>query len=247
MEGSAGVGFAIPSGIAQTIMSALITSGRVTRGYLGIAPEDLTPALQALYGQKDGAFVRDVKVDSPAGKAGLEAGDIVTAYDGRPVSGEVGLREAISATRPGRAVALRYVRAGRPGIAEAVLGTSPVSPSAPDSVPVIRLPHPAPAAWGFTVRTLTAADRVAQRLAPTVRGVLITEIVSGSPAEAASLSSGLTLTHAVIQRVGRQDVAVKSDYDKAAAAQPAGTGVPFVLLYASSDDQVHQTVVVLQR
>ena len=55
-------------------MSALIASGKVTRGYLGIAPEDLTPALQAEYGQKDGALVRDVKIDSPAGQAGIRSG-----------------------------------------------------------------------------------------------------------------------------------------------------------------------------
>ena len=72
VEGSAGVGFAIPSGIAQSVMNALIQSGKVTRGYLGIAPEDLTPALQTQYGQKEGAFVRDVRLDSPAGKAGCK-------------------------------------------------------------------------------------------------------------------------------------------------------------------------------
>ena len=244
VEGSAGVGFAIPSGMAQTIMNALITSGKVTRGYLGIAPEDLTPALQVVYGQKEGAFVRDVKLDSPAGKAGLQAGDIVTAYNGRPVLGEVSLREAISATLPGKTVAVRYVREGRPGAASVTLGTIASVPSTtPDILPV----KAAPAAWGFSVRTLTAADRVAQRFSPTVRGVLITGIASGSPAESAGASAGLTLIRAVIQKVGRQPVVAKLEYDRVLASQPAGSGVPFVVLYVSSDSQPHQTVITLQR
>ncbi len=129
VEGSAGVGFAIPSSIAQTVMNALIRSGKVTRGYLGIAPEDLTPALQTLYGQKDGALVRDVSTDSPAGRAGIEAGDIVTAYDHQPIHGEVSLREAISGTAPGRTVDLRYVRDSRAGIASVTLGASPPRPA----------------------------------------------------------------------------------------------------------------------
>ena len=242
VEGSAGVGFAIPSGMAQTIMNALITSGKVTRGYLGIAPEDLTPALQVVYGQKNGAFVRDVKLDSPAGKAGLEAGDIVTAYNGQPVSGEVSLREAISATLPGKTIVMRYIRGGRPSTASVTLGTLASLPAS-DILPV----KATPAVWGFSVRTLTAADRVAQRFGPTVRGVLITGVASGSPAESAGVSAGLILIRAVIQKVGRQPVAAKLDYDRVLASQPAGSGVPFVVLYVSSDSQPHQTVITLQR
>jgi len=247
VEGSAGVGFAIPSDIAQTIMNALITSGKVTRGYLGIAPEDLTPALQTVYGQRNGAFVRDVKLDSPAGRAGLEAGDIVTDYNGANVSGEVSLREAISATLPGRTIALRYVREGRAGVASVTLGTSPSLPDAIGTKSVSVPSKPVPTAWGFSVRTLTAADRVSQRFAPAVRGVLITEVTAGSPAESAGFVSGLTLTHAVIQKVGHQPVATKLDYDRALAAQPIGSGIPFVVLYVSSDSQPHQTVITLQR
>ncbi len=246
VEGSAGVGFAIPSRIARTVMAALIASGKVTRGYLGIAPEDLTPALQGLYGQADGAFVRDVTLGSPAGRAGLQAGDIVTAFNGVSVTGEVSLREAISGTRPGRTATLRFVRAGRPGTVSAVLGTAPALPSDP-VVPPSRPALSSPAEWGFSVRTLTAADRVLQRFAPTVRGVLVTDIAAGSPAEAAGLLSGLTLTHTVIQQVGSRPVTTKRDYDSAVAALPAAAGVPFVVLYASPDAQIHQTVLVLRR
>ncbi len=236
VEGSAGVGFAIPSGIAQAVMNSLITAGKVTRGYLGIAPEDLTPALQAEYGQKDGALVRDVKEDSPAGKAGIEAGDIVTGYDGKRVSGEVSLRETISVTPPGRTVLLSYVRAGRSGTASVTLGAAP--PAGGSAFP----PAPSAAALGVSVRTLTAADRVALGFSATVRGVLIIGVAPGSPAEAANVP----LKRAVIQKIGRRVIMNKHDYDQALAAQPHGSSLDFVVLYSDIlDRQVHQAVVTL--
>ena len=245
VEGSAGVGFAIPSDIAQTVMNALIQSGKVTRGYLGISPEDLTPALQTEYGQKDGAFVRDVKLESPAGKAGLQAGDIVTVYDGKPIHGEVGLRETISATPPGRTVSLAYVRDGRPGTASVTLGTSPTLPPDDASVPARSSVKPA-SNLGLTVRTLLAADRQALGLSPAVRGVLITGVASGSLAETAGFTAGLaTLDHAVIQKIGHQTITTKAQYDQAAASFMPGSGTALVLLYTSGG-QVHQTVLTIR-
>ncbi len=239
VEGSAGVGFAIPSGIAQTVMNSLITAGKVTRGYLGIMPEDLTPALQDEYGQKDGALVRDVKEDSPAGKAGIQAGDIVTGYDGKHVSGEVSLRATISVTPPGRTVLLNYMRDGRAGTASVTLrAASP--PAAAAAFPPA--PAQAAAALGLIVRTLTATDRVTLGFSPTVRGVLITGIAPGSPAEAAAVP----LKRAVIQKIGHRVITSKQDYDQAVAAQPRGASTDIVVLYSDIlDRQIHQTIVTL--
>ncbi len=251
VEGSAGVGFAIPSSIAQTVMNALIRSGKVTRGYFGIAPEDLTPALQTLYGQKDGALVRDVSTDSPAGRAGIEAGDIVTAYDNRPIHGEVSLREAISGTVPGKTVPVGYVRDGRPGAVSVTLGTAPPNPFDLKTAPVAPPATPPARLLGFVIRTLAAADRVELHLPATVRGVLVTAVTPGSPAETAGSSSGLlTLNQTVIQKIGHQEVATKSEYDQAVSSQPPGSAVPVVLLYVSEgadrQREVHQTVLTLQ-
>ena len=236
--------------IAQTVMNALIRSGKVTRGYLGIAPEDLTPALQTLYGQKDGALVRDVTTDSPAGRAGIEAGDIVTAYDHQPIHGEVSLREAISGTVPGRTIDLRYVRDSRPGVASVTLGTAPPRPADLVATPGAPAAKPPARLLGFTVRTLGAADRVALRLPATVRGALVTAVAPGSPAETAGFSAGLLLDHAVIQKVGHQAIASRSDYDQAVSSQPPGSAVPVVLLHVSEgadyQHEVYQTVLTLQ-
>ena len=250
VEGSAGVGFAIPSAIAQSVMNALINSGRVTRGYLGIAPEDLTPALQTLYGQKEGAFVHDVKLDSPAGKAGMQATDIVTSYDGKPVHGEVGLRELISATPPQRTVAIAYVRDGRAGIASVTLGTAPVLPNE-STAPTAPVKPVVPAAnpLGLIVRDLTATDRVGFSLPPTTTGVVVTGAESGSPAETAALEAGLsqsgTFSGVVLQKIGRQAISSKADYSRVAATLASGSGTTLVLL-TWENNQLHQTALSLR-
>jgi len=241
VEGSAGVGFAIPSAIAQSVMSSLIQSGKVTRGYLGIAPEDLTPAMQTQYSQKAGAFVHDVKLDSPAGKAGLQAADIVTAYDGRPVHSEVGLREMISATPPAKTIAIAYVRDGRPGVASVTLGTAPVLPD--ESTPA---PTPAKAAvptavkLGLTVRDLKPRDRLDLGLPPTTTGVFITDVDPGSPAEMAGLTS-----RAVLQKIGRKTITSPADYTQTAAALTPGMGTTLVLL-TSDNGEIYQTAYSLR-
>ncbi len=250
VEGSAGVGFAIPSAIAQSVMNALIQSGKVTRGYLGIAPEDLTPALQTQYGQKEGAFVRDVKLDSPAGKAGLQAADIVTSYDGKPIHSEVGLREMISATPPLKTVAIAYVRDGRPGTASVTLG---IVPTLPDEAALPTAPAkpaiPAANPLGLNVRPLTATDRVNLTLPPTTTGVLITGADAGSPAERAGQTAGLnlsgTLSGVVLQKIGRRTITSKADYAQAATALASGSGTTLVLL-TSDHGQLHQTAVSLR-
>ncbi len=246
VEGSAGVGFAIPSDIAQQIMASLIQTGRVSRGYFGVSPEDLTPALQVEYGQKTGAFLRDVSVDSPAGKAGLEASDIVTAFDGRPVRGEVALREMIGASPPGKAVAIAYVRDGLPGTASVLL-TAPPPDKTADAAPASA---PAGAAdLGLTVRDLLARDRLSLGLPPATSGVLVTAATPGSQAEAAAEAAGITLASpsgTVIQKVGGRSVSSVTEYRQAVAALVRGSVTSLIVLSAANNE-LHQTVLTLRR
>ena len=242
VEGSAGVGFAIPIGMAQQVMVALIDTGHVTRGYLGLAPEDLTPAMQTQFGQKTGAFVRDVSVNSPAGKAGLQAADIVTAWAGKPILGEITLRQQISATPPGKTVQVSYVRDGVFGTVPVTMGTSPTLPS--------DAPIPAPSAskalpqFGLTVRDQTARDRQTLGLPPGTPGVVIVTVAAGSPAEAAGLSADLLAGGAYLQKLGHHAITSKADFAQAAAAVPAGSAVTLIVLYVASN-QVHQTALTL--
>jgi len=132
------------------------------------------------------------------------------------------------------------MRDGRAGTASVTLGAASPPASAASAFP----PAPAQpaAALGLTVRTLTATDRVSLGFSPLVRGVLITAIASGSPAETA----GLPLKRAVIQKIGHRVITNKQDYDQAVAAQPRGASADLVVLYSDlADRQVHQTVVTL--
>jgi S1-C subfamily serine protease len=115
---SIGIGFAIPANRAKTVMEQLITSGKVARGYLGIATSransELSDELKSYYGVKGGALVEDVAPNAPAQRAGLKSEDVITSFDGRPVNNYGDLEEAVQATPPGKQVKVEIVRAHRP-------------------------------------------------------------------------------------------------------------------------------------
>jgi serine protease Do len=113
--GSQGVGFAIPSDIAREVMDSLITYGKVTRGYLGVSIQNVTPGLAnefKLHGD-EGALVGDVLPDSPAAKAGLQDGDVVLKFNGKKVEDSRRLQLAVAETKPGTAVPVEIERNGQ--------------------------------------------------------------------------------------------------------------------------------------
>ncbi len=243
VEGNSGVGFAIPSDVAQPIMRTLIAQGKVVRGQLGVVPEDLTPALAQTYGQKQGAFLSDVLLKSPAGDAGLQAADIVTSFDGRPITGEVDLRTAINDTPPRSKVQIGYVRAGRPGVTVATLGAAPPDPS---DLPAKVTPADAVASHlGLTVRDLDARDRVTLGLPPTTTGVLVTGAEAGSVSDQSGLGQPDSVGKVVVQRVNQTPVTDQAEFARAVAALPPGSMVTLIIL-SSQANQLHQSALTLQ-
>ncbi|WP_449255222.1 DegQ family serine endoprotease [Bosea sp. (in: a-proteobacteria)] len=110
--GNIGIGFAVPSNMAVSVMQQLIAHGEVRRGRLGVGIQDLTPDLaQALnLGDQRGAVIANVEPDSPAEKAGLRAGDVVTAVGGRAVHGATDLRNRVGLTPVGSRIDLTVKR-----------------------------------------------------------------------------------------------------------------------------------------
>jgi len=110
--GNVGIGFAIPSHLAQTVMQQIVQYGEVQRGQLGIGIQDLTPDLAKALGleRSGGALIAQVQPDSPAAKAGLRPGDVVVAVDGAPVAS--GLRNTVGLLRVGSEVKLDILRDG---------------------------------------------------------------------------------------------------------------------------------------
>jgi serine protease Do len=109
-----GVGFAIPSNMVRSVVDSILETGEVNRGQLGALISDLTPELAETFGYHStkGVLVNDVLPKSPAEKAGLRAGDIVTHLNGRQMLRQHQLRSSIASSRPGTENSLTVFRGG---------------------------------------------------------------------------------------------------------------------------------------
>lgn len=215
VEGNAGVGFAIPANIARRIMDDLIKYGRVSRGYLGLAPADLTPAQQNEFGIASGAWVARVDKDSPAGRAGIHAADTIQSFDGKSIDNELSLRLAIAEATPGRQVPLTLVRNGQPVSLNVVVGAPPLPQQVVKEDNANQSPMQKKV--GISVRTLSAVDRNELNLDPSATGAFVVGVLSNSPAERAGLKAG-----DVITQIGKAPIQTADDAAKALSGLPPG-------------------------
>lgn len=114
--GNIGVGFAVPVNLARSVMESIVEHGRVVRGFIGVNIQPITPALASEFGLKDanGALIAEVTPKSPADKAGLKSGDVVTQFDGREVRDSRHLVLMVGETPPDREVKISVLRDGKP-------------------------------------------------------------------------------------------------------------------------------------
>lgn len=126
--GSIGIGFAIPTTIITQVMEQLIKTGKVVRGYFGIEPEDITPEMvDALkLPRRDGVIVRGVQRSAPAGKAGLEPGDILLSINDQPVQDTPRMLTQIAQLAPGSVARVKVLRGGRELEIAVTVGERPV-------------------------------------------------------------------------------------------------------------------------
>jgi serine protease DegS len=125
--GSHGIGFAVPVEIALGVLRQVAAKGRVTRGWLGVAGQDVTPALAAAYGLREprGVLVSTVTEGSPAQRAGLRPGDVIAAVDGEPAATAFGVLNQVAIREPGAMVRLSGWRGGQRLELQAVVGERP--------------------------------------------------------------------------------------------------------------------------
>lgn len=206
--GYMGIGFAIPINLAKVIGNQLIATGKITRGYLGIGIQNLTSDLAESFGIKQvkGILVTQVYGGSPADKAGFKQGDVIVGYNGRSVSDVGELRNRVSLTPPGSRRHITVIRNGERKTLTATIGTL-----TKDELAQAQGGGSTESAekLGLTVQTLT--PQLAQQFnTEPGKGVVITDVASGSIAEQAGLRPG-----AVILQVNRKTVTTAAEFRRA--------------------------------
>ncbi len=188
--GYMGIGFAIPINLARVIADQLIEKGAVTRGYLGIVIQQLTPELAKSFDVEggQGILVAQVSEDSPAQKAGLRQGDVIVAYRGKKVTDVGGFRNQVSLTPPGSEVELTILRDGKRKTLSVTIGRLTKDKLAAGGSGAAQTSEEI----GLTVQTLT--PQLAEQFgAKAGEGVVVTRVRPGSIAAMAGITPGVVI------------------------------------------------------
>jgi serine protease Do len=216
--GNIGIGFAVPSNLAKSVMGQIEKTGKVSRGYLGVSLQSLNPDLAQHFGLKtsQGALIAEVTPNGPGAKAGLKQGDVITGIDGKKVEGSDDLTMDVISHEPGSTVTLDVIRNGQPTTVKAALGTRPGGTdwnksggnggNEPDSD---NGSDGNASARGISVENLTP-DLAQQIGVPgTTRGVVVDNVDATSPAADSALGRG-----AIITAVDRKPVNNVEDFKR---------------------------------
>jgi serine protease Do len=226
--GNLGIGFAVPSNMVRTVMDQIIKTGKVTRGYLGVSVQDVTPELAEAMKLKEphGALVGDIDPNGPASQAGLQQGDVIIEANGKSIEDQRELRLMISSMAPGSQINMRVRHNDEVRNVSITLTELPAKQQAaaepkPDRQKPSPADHGAPH-MGVAISDLTP-DLIEHLKLPTkTTGVVIADVQEGSPAAEAGLQVG-----DVIQQVDRRTVNNVNDFRTEVAAHKTG---PVLLL-----------------
>jgi serine protease Do len=207
-EGNQGIGFAVPVDVARNVMDQIINHGKVTRAYLGVMAQEVTPSIAKAFHETEvrGALVGDVTPNSPARKAGLEKGDIILGINGQPVNGSAELRMHVSLMAPGTKVEVKVFRDGAEKTIPLTLAEMPTETASNDQ-PESGSPD---ALQGITVENVTAQTARQLGLPATATGVVVTNVDPAGKAAESGLKRG-----DVIQEVNHKPVRNTADFETA--------------------------------
>ena len=182
--GNIGIGFAIPVNLVKNLVPELETKGTVTRGWLGVTVQPVTPDLARSFGldKERGALVGDVVAQGPADKAGIKRGDVIVSYDGKTIDDSVTLPGLVAATPVGKTVPVEVVRDGK-------TRTVNVAISRLNDQTAALNPQQDKSEWGLAMQNIRPEERRQMNLTGN-EGVLVTAVMPGSPAATAGVQAG---------------------------------------------------------
>ncbi|MCD8245467.1 MAG: PDZ domain-containing protein, partial [Parabacteroides sp.] len=184
--GYQGIGFAIPANMAKNIMQSLIAHKKVTTSYLGVETQPLTQELAQHFGLMSarGALIRSVTKDSPGEKAGLKRGDTVVRWGRRDITDDQQLRNLVTISTPGEPIDVEVIREGKSVHLKVVLVASP------EEVVVEGKGDRFLQSMGISITALTEAIKTELGYEDDAEGVLIVDVIRGSPAAELGLIPG---------------------------------------------------------
>ncbi len=190
--GSVGIGFAIPSNVAEPLVMQIEKHGKVTRGWLGVQIQQVTPAIAANLGlpNENGALIALVTPHSPGARAGLKQGDVVLSFDGHRVKKLRDLPRLVAAAAPNSQASLSVWRDGHRVEVQAKLGEFPDTPQLAAAQSAEPKEEAGAVALGMHFAPLTEQARRELQLGKEVHGVVITGVDSGSAADDGGLAKG---------------------------------------------------------
>jgi len=199
-----GIGFSIPINLAKSIADQLLANGSITRGYLGILIQELTPQLAESFGieEKKGILVSQINEDSPAAQSDLKQGDVIIAYAGKPVLRLAEFRNRVALSPPGSAQKITVIRDGKQKNISVVIGKRTPQNTGVSSIEYTE------EKLGLTVNNLT--EELARKYAVKLgRGILVTKVRAGSISALANIQPGN-----IILQVNRKPVNSVIDFQR---------------------------------
>ena len=230
--GSVGIGFAIPASLIHDVVAQLKAHGKVSRGYLGVNIQSVTPEVAAALGIKGtkGALVADVVADGPAARAGFAQGDIITAIDGMAVDDSTDLTRKVASVPTGQTASFSVLRAGKPLTLKASIGSRPDEKVASNAPMGGDFTPSSASAAGLGLSSLTPETKKAFNVSDAiVQGAVITKVDPDSDAADKGLQPG-----DVVLKINNRTVKSPADVQSGVADAKKGGRSSVLLLVQRS-------------
>lgn len=211
--GYQGIGFAVPSNMVRLVMDQLLQNGKVTRGWIGVTIQELTPELAQEFGLKrtGGALISDVAKDSPAARAGVMRGDIVIEFNGKEVKDVSSLRNMVAQSKTGTQITMKILRGGREFLVK--IGILELPREVAEAVPERSSDDPeAKVLTGLSVMDLSKEIVKQLGFSKDEKGVVVVKVEPGSSADEAEIKKG-----DIIKEMNKKEITGLEDFNRTAA------------------------------